>query len=94
MIDFAAARRNMVDGQIRTQDVTDLRIIDAFLQVPRERFVPPAKQGLAYVDCDVPLADGPNGRRLLKPMVLAKLMQAASPRSTRRRRRAARPRGA
>jgi protein-L-isoaspartate(D-aspartate) O-methyltransferase len=71
MDDFATARRNMVDCQVRTQDVTDLRVIDAFLQVPRERFVPPAKQGLAYLDYEVPLGEGANVRRLLKPMVLA-----------------------
>lgn len=82
MDDFAAARRNMVDCQVRTQDVTDLRVIDAFLQVPRERFVPPAKQGLAYLDYEVPLGDGAKARRLLKPMVLAKLIQVAGPRST------------
>ena len=40
MIDFAAARRMMVDGQVRTSDVTDLRIIAAMLELPRERFVP------------------------------------------------------
>jgi protein-L-isoaspartate(D-aspartate) O-methyltransferase len=82
MDDFAAARRNMVDCQVRTQDVTDLRVIDAFLQVPRERFVPPGKQGLAYVDYEVPLGEGAKARRLLKPVVLAKLIQAAGPRST------------
>ena len=82
MIDFAAARRNMIDCQVRTQDVTDLRIIDAMLQVQRERFLPADKQGLAYLDYEVPLGDGPKARRLLKPMVLAKLMQAAGPRST------------
>jgi protein-L-isoaspartate(D-aspartate) O-methyltransferase len=75
MTDFAAARRNMVDGQVRTADVTDLRIISAMLAVPREAFVPPAKAGLAYLDLDVPVGEG--GRRLLKPMVLAKLIQAA-----------------
>jgi protein-L-isoaspartate(D-aspartate) O-methyltransferase len=82
MIDFAAARRNMVDSQVRTQDVTDLRIIDAFLQVPRERFVPREKQELAYLDYEAPLGDGAKARRLLKPTVLAKLIQAASPRAT------------
>lgn len=80
MTDFAAARRNMIEGQVRTQDVTDPAVIDAFLAVPRERFLPPAKQALAYLDLDVPLGDGPKARRLLKPMVLAKLMQAAAPR--------------
>ena len=82
MIDFAAVRRNMIDCQVRTQDVTDLRIIDALLRVRREQFVPANKQGLAYLDYEVPLGDGPKARCLLKPMVLAKLMQAAGPRST------------
>jgi len=79
MIDFAAARRNMVDGQIRTQDVTDPRVIGAFLDLPREQFLPAGKAGLAYLDLDVTVAEGPNARRLLKPMVLAKLIQAAGP---------------
>jgi len=76
MIDFAAARRMMVDGQIRTNDVTDLRLIAAMLSVPRERFVPVQKQAIAYFDCDIPVGD--SSRFLLKPMVLAKLIQAAA----------------
>jgi len=74
MTDFAAARRHMVDGQIRTTDVTDLRVISAMLEVPRERFMPPASVSLAYLDLDVPVG---GARRLLRPMVLAKLIQAA-----------------
>lgn len=74
MTDFVAARRHMVDGQVRTTDVTDLRVISAMLEVPRERFMPQASAALAYLDLDVPLG-GP--RRLLRPMVLAKLIQAA-----------------
>jgi protein-L-isoaspartate(D-aspartate) O-methyltransferase len=75
MTDFAAARRNMVDGQVRTADVTDLRILTAMLEIPRENFVPPASAALAYLDLDLPV--GENGaRRLLKPMVLAKLIHA------------------
>jgi protein-L-isoaspartate(D-aspartate) O-methyltransferase len=76
MTDFAAARRHMVDGQVRTADVTDLRIISAMLEIPREQFVPRASAGLAYLDLDLPVGQG-GARRLLKPMVLAKLMQAA-----------------
>jgi protein-L-isoaspartate(D-aspartate) O-methyltransferase len=76
MTDFAAARRMMVDGQVRTNDVTDLSLIAAMLEIPRERFVPPDKVALAYVDLDLPVAAAPL-RRLLKPMVLAKLIQAA-----------------
>jgi protein-L-isoaspartate(D-aspartate) O-methyltransferase len=81
MTDFAAARRMMVDGQVRTSDVTDPRIIAAMLELPRERFVPQANADLAYLDFDVPAAEAERGkpaRRLLKPMVLAKLVQAAA----------------
>lgn len=74
MTDFATARRNMVDGQVRTADVTDLRIISAMLEVPRERYVPPAAASIAYLDRDLAVGAG---RSLLKPMVLAKLLQAA-----------------
>jgi protein-L-isoaspartate(D-aspartate) O-methyltransferase len=74
MFDAATARRLMVDGQVRTADVTDPELLEAMLTVPRERFVPPSLGELAYLDKDVPIA---NGRALLKPMVLAKLIQAA-----------------
>jgi protein-L-isoaspartate(D-aspartate) O-methyltransferase len=77
MTDFAAARRNMVDGQVRIADVTDLRVLSAMLEVPREQFVAPAMAGLAYLDLDVPVGAGASSRRLIKPMVLAKLIQAA-----------------
>lgn len=74
MADSETLRRAMVDGQIRTADVTDRPLIQAMLDVPRERFVLAAKAGLAYLDLDLPAGDG--GRRLLKPMVLAKMLQA------------------
>jgi protein-L-isoaspartate(D-aspartate) O-methyltransferase len=79
MFDFAAARRMMVDGQVRTSDVTDLRLIEVMRELQRERFVPQAKADLAYLDIDVPVTEGEGGtvRRLLKPMTLAKLIQAA-----------------
>lgn len=80
MAGFAQARRMMVDGQIRTSDVTDLRLLDAMFEMPRERFVPPDKAGLAYLDDNISVsqpAAGQPSRSLLKPMVLAKLLQAA-----------------
>ena len=78
MTDFAAARRMMVDGQVRTADVTDLRLLAAMIELPRERFFPDDKASLAYLDLDAPVsAPGQPVRRLLKPMVLAKLIQAA-----------------
>jgi len=79
MQDFATARRMMVDGQIRPADVTDLRLIDAMAALPRERFVPPASAGLAYLDLDLAIhaAPVPSTRRMLKPMVLARMIHAA-----------------
>ena len=85
MTDFVAARRTMVDGQVRTSDVTDLRIIAAMLEIPRERFVPAMQAALAYLDRDIEVTAGKGGkgaRCLLKPMVLAKLVQAAEVRET------------
>lgn len=80
MIDFAELRRGMVDGQVRTNDVTDLRIVEAMMEIPRERFVPEALRSLAYIDDDLlvrqPSATGP-ARYILEPMVLAKLLQLA-----------------
>ena len=57
-------RLNMVNGQLRTGDVVDQRVLAAFLETPRERFVAPAFASLAYVDRDLP-ALGAKTRRLL-----------------------------
>ncbi|MGB3865822.1 MAG: protein-L-isoaspartate O-methyltransferase, partial [Xanthobacteraceae bacterium] len=74
--DLATARRNMVDGQVRTNDVTDQRIIEAMLTVPREAFVP--ERALAYLDLDLDVSEPAGGNRfLLKPVVVARLLQAA-----------------
>jgi len=75
MTDFSAARRHMVDGQVRPSEVTDLRVITAMLEVPRERFVGSVATSLAYLDLDLDVGAGAS-RRLLKPMVLAKLIDA------------------
>ena len=74
MIDYAAARLNMVEGQLRTNRITDPALMGAFLRVPRERFVPAGFAGAAYVDEDIPLG---NGRYLMEPLVLARLIQLA-----------------
>jgi protein-L-isoaspartate(D-aspartate) O-methyltransferase len=79
MLDFAKARRMMVDSQLRTFDVNDLAVLAAFDEVPRERFVPPGRESLAYMDQDLPVAEGVNGaerRFMLSPMVLARMIQA------------------
>jgi protein-L-isoaspartate(D-aspartate) O-methyltransferase len=72
---FAAARTHMVDSQIWPNKVTDPRILAAMRELPRERFVPPALASLAYVDADVPLGDG---RVLMQPMIIARLVQLAA----------------
>ena len=78
MSDFAIARQKMVDGQVRTADVTDHRILDAMLALPREEFVPSSKRALAYLDLDLDVTEGGSVPRcLIKPMLLGKLLQAA-----------------
>jgi protein-L-isoaspartate(D-aspartate) O-methyltransferase len=75
---FSTARQHMVDGQVRPSDVTDLRIIDAMLEVPREAFVPQSQRALAYLDLDLDLSEGISAKRfLIKPVVTAKMLQAA-----------------
>lgn len=70
------ARKRMVDSQVRPNKVSDPRIVDAMRHLPRERFLPARLSALAYADQNVKLADG---RVLLQPMVLARLIQAAAP---------------
>jgi protein-L-isoaspartate(D-aspartate) O-methyltransferase len=78
MSDFSTARQKMVDGQVRPSDVTDMRIIDAMLAVPREAFVPESQRALAYLDLDLDVSEAGGVKRfLIKPVVIAKMLQAA-----------------
>lgn len=74
MYDHAEARRRMVENQLKPNRIVDPRLLAAMAEVPRELFVPTALKGAAYVDEDVPLGDG---RFLIEPLALAKLLQAA-----------------
>ncbi len=74
-MNFAAARANMVESQLRPNKVTDDALLEAFANVPRELFVPPPLRNVAYVDEDVPLG---NGRFLMEPMILGRLLQLAA----------------
>ena len=76
MADFAAARLNMVESQVRPSDVTDIRLHDAMRELARESFLPPGKAYLAYADIEAEYAPG---RSLLKPRDVAKLLQAVRP---------------
>ena len=83
MSGFSIARQKMVDGQVRPSDVTDIRIIDAMLAVPREAFVPPLQRAMAYLDIDLDVSAGLSAKRyLIKPVVTAKMLQAAEIRDT------------
>jgi protein-L-isoaspartate(D-aspartate) O-methyltransferase len=78
MSDFSTARQKMVDGQVRPSDVTDQRILDAMLAVPREAFVPESARALAYLDLDLDVSEAGGAKRfLIKPVVIAKMLQAA-----------------
>jgi protein-L-isoaspartate(D-aspartate) O-methyltransferase len=80
MSDFYEQRLNMVESQVRPSDVTDLRIVRAMLEVPRERFVPAEFASIAYFDGPVPAAPRPirgEPRSLLPARTFAKLVQLA-----------------
>jgi protein-L-isoaspartate(D-aspartate) O-methyltransferase len=81
MMDYAAARTKMVDNQIRTTDVTSHSVLNAFLSVPREAFVPAELKPLAYIDEDMQICPAQNGnpaRYIMEPSPLAKLLQLAA----------------
>lgn len=72
MTDFSAARRNMVDCQIRTDRVTNPALLAALSDIPRERFVDAPNKSLAYLDEDLPIG---GGRYLTEPRVFARMVQ-------------------
>jgi protein-L-isoaspartate(D-aspartate) O-methyltransferase len=74
MPDYAVQRLNMIDAQILANGVTDERLVEAFREIPRERFVPSAKRSVAYADAGIEIVQG---RSLLAPRTFAKLLQFA-----------------
>ena len=83
MSGFSTARQKMVDGQVRPSDVTDIRIIDAMLAVPREAFVPDDQRAMAYLDLDLRVGGDDSAKRfLIKPAVMARMLQAAEIKSS------------
>jgi protein-L-isoaspartate(D-aspartate) O-methyltransferase len=76
MQDYAAARFNMVEGQIRPNKVTNAALVDAMMTLPRELFVPGDRRPMAYVDEDLAIG---NGRFLMEPMVFARLVNDTAP---------------
>lgn len=72
-MDFAAARKVMVDSQVRVNDVTDRALQAALLAVPRERFLPAERAYSAYAEIEPEIA---GGRRLMLARDLSKLLMA------------------
>ena len=79
MTDFARARHNMIESQVRPGGVIDLRVIAAMEEVPRELFVPEEKRSLAYVDEDLLIGEDARGEKrwLMEPLTLARMLQLA-----------------
>ena len=75
-MDYAQARSNMVEQQIRPWDVLDMRVLDVMAELPRETFVPAGRAGLAYADVEIPLDSSAS---MLAPKVVGRLLQAIDP---------------
>ncbi len=71
-----AARRQMIDQQVRTWDVLDPRVLEALAAVPRENFVPEAYRGVAFADTQIPIG---HGQLMLKPALEGRILQALAP---------------
>jgi len=74
-MDFGAARKNMIESQLRTNRIVDEALLAVMADVPRERFVPENMQRIAYVDEDLAIG---GGRHIMEPLVLAAMIQAAA----------------
>ncbi len=85
MFDFEMARNRMVDNQLRTNEVFDQRILGAMGNVPREVFLPVSKRATAYIDENICVKEGSDeylARYMLKPTVIARLLELAEPKSS------------
>jgi len=83
--DFSAQRAMMIEGQLRTQDVTNVQLLDAVREIPREAFVPGRRKSLAYIDEDLeisPPSGGQPARYLMEPARFGRLVQLAQVRAS------------
>ena len=78
-MDFAKARFNMVEQQIRPWDVLDFDLLDALEAIPREAFVGEEQKNYAYADIALPL---PNGGAMLEPKIVARMIQGLALKKT------------
>jgi protein-L-isoaspartate(D-aspartate) O-methyltransferase len=75
-VKLEAARRQMIDQQVRAWEVLDTRILDALAAVPRERFVPEAYRAVAFADAPIPIG---YGQSMLPPALEGRILQALAP---------------
>lgn len=75
-IDFAAARRAMIDSQLRVSGVNQDWVLAAMNAIPREDYVPAAARAHAYIDRAIPLGDGES---LAAPLVHGMMLAEAAP---------------
>jgi len=73
--DYAVQRTWMVESQLRSRDISDPRVLEAFLAVPRHEFVPPEQREQAYDDCPLPIGEG---QTISQPYMVAAMTQALS----------------
>ena len=71
-----AARRQMIEQQVRTWEVLDARVLETLSAVPREQFVPEAYRGVAFADAEIPIG---HGQCMLKPAIEGRILQALAP---------------
>ena len=71
---FETLRAAMIDSQLRPTGVNQVRVIEAFMPVRREAYLPEALRSRAYLDAAVPLAPG---RALMEPMLFGNLVTRA-----------------
>ncbi len=75
-MNYAKARENMVEQQVRPWDVLDPRVLLVIGQTPREAFVDEAHRELAYADLPLPLG---HDQFMMKPVVEGRTLQALLP---------------
>lgn len=71
---YGPKRRHMVRKQLRARGIRDRRILEAFLEVPRHRFVPGDWVGKAYDDGPIPIG---HDQTVSQPYMIAAMVQAA-----------------
>jgi protein-L-isoaspartate(D-aspartate) O-methyltransferase len=76
MPNYATARQLMVDSQLRDRGISDSRVLDAMLRVPRHEFVPEAYRSQAYEDHPLPIGDG---QTISQPYIVALMLEALEP---------------